>query len=95
MATVYILYSEKSNHFYFGSCKDLEFRIKDHTCKKYQNSYTAKFDDWKLFLAINNLEYEQARKIEKHIKKMKSNNYILNLNKYENIKIDLINKFKS
>ncbi len=69
MATVYILYSKSGDHFYIGSCKEVEIRLKEHIGKLFPTSFTAKFDDWELFLTINDLEYEQARDIANHKKK--------------------------
>jgi putative endonuclease len=43
-----------------------------------------------VFLVIENLEYQQSRKIEKHIKRMKSKTFIENLKKYP----ELIEKLK-
>jgi len=40
------------------------------------------------------LDYEQARKIEKQIKRMKSKKYIENLKKYPDIVKKLIEKYK-
>ncbi len=85
MAHVYILYSNTINRFYIGSCLDLNERIEDHLKCKYKSAYTAQVTDWQLFLSIDNLEYEVARKIELHIKKMKSRQYIENLKKYPSI----------
>ncbi len=93
MATVYILYSNRKNIFYIGSCLDLETRLKEHLNKQFNKSYTARADDWLIFLKIDNLAYEQARKIEQHIKKMKSKKYILNLKKYPEIIEKLIIKY--
>ncbi len=85
MASVYILYSKKLDKFYIGSCKDLATRIDQHISKKFTTGFTSKVNDWELFLSKNDLDYEQARLIENHIKKMKSKTYILNLKKYPEI----------
>ncbi len=85
MASVYILFSEKLNKFYIGSCNDLLQRLDAHRSKSYKNSFTFNSDDWALYFSCNNLEYKQARDIENHIKKMKSKIYIENLVKYPEI----------
>ena len=94
MAAVYILFSEKLNKYYVGSCLEISQRLADHKLKKYSDSYTRKADDWILFFSIIDLEYEQARLIESHIKKMKSKTYIENLKKYEDISRKLIEQYK-
>ncbi len=52
--------------------------------------FTAKADDWELFLRISCTDKEQGLKIEKHIKKMKSKIYIENLRRYP----EMIEKLK-
>ena len=79
--------------YYTGSCLDLEKRLIQHKNKEFNSSFTSKADDWKLFLKIDDLEYHQARKIEAHIKKMKSKGYIKNLVKYPDIIKRLKQKF--
>ena len=94
MASVYILFSEKLNKYYVGSCLEISQRLADHKSKKYSDSYTGKADDWVLFYSIIDLKYEQARLIESHIKKMKSKSYIENLKKYADISRKLIEQYK-
>ena len=90
MATVYILYSQSINSYYVGSCIDLDERLLQHKKGKYKTSFTTRAEDWEVYLKIENLEYKQARKVETHIKKMKSRTYIQNLVKYP----DIITKLK-
>lgn len=91
MAFVYILFSEQKNRNYIGSCKDLEKRIKLHQDKSFSNSFTSNHSDWKLKFVISDLEYDQARKIEAHIKRMKSKIYIENLILYP----EMVSKLKA
>ncbi len=90
MAAVYILQSQSINRFYIGSCLDIEVRLIQHKNNFYANSYTRRANDWKLFFSLEDLEYETARKIESHIKKMKSAVYIRNLKTYPEISKKLI-----
>jgi len=85
MASVYILYSEKLNRFYTGSCNDFSYRFGQHLNKDFIGSFTAQADDWQLYLSIDELVYQQARSIETHLKKMKSKTYLQNLKKYPEI----------
>ena len=85
MASVYILFSNKLNNFYIGSCKDLSYRIDQHLNKEFAGSFTARAEDWILYLSIDELQYQQARAIEEHLKRMKSKAYIQNLLKYPEI----------
>jgi len=93
MATVYILYSKSIAKFYVGSCKNLKVRILKHQNKEFNKSFTLRAHDWELYFSIDNLGYNQAREIEKHIKKMKSKAYIRNLKKYADMKSKLILKY--
>lgn len=85
MASVYILFSKQLNKFYTGSCKDFSYRIDQHFNKEIAKSFTTIVDDWELYISIDNLHYEQARLIEKRIKRMKSRIYIQNLKLYPDI----------
>jgi len=93
MAAVYILYSEKLDRFYTGSCLSFQFRLEEHLTKVYPGSFTSNTADWKLFLLIEKLSYNKARAIEKHIKKMKSKVYIRNLVTYPQILEKLKEKY--
>ena len=94
METLYILFSEKLNKYYIGSCKDLKERLESHNNKSFSNAFTINSDDWILFFSCIDLDYKQARNIESHIKKMKSKVYIENLNKYPKIIERLKEKYK-
>ena len=80
MDSTYILYSQSADRFYTGSCLNFEKRLSEHSSGKYGNAYTAIANDWITYLIIDDLDYHQARSIERHIKKMKSKKYIQNLN---------------
>ena len=93
MASVYVLYSQSIDGYYVGSCLDFPDRFQQHLDKKHGNAHTIRASDWKLFFLIENLEYAQARKIEKHIKLMKSRKYIVDLKKYPVMVTLLIEKY--
>ena len=95
MASVYILHSKKLDKFYIGSCKELLSRLEQHLEKLFSDGFTAKSSDWELFFRVDDLGYGQARKIETHIKRMKSKEYIFNLNKYPQMIAKLKNKYPS
>ena len=94
MAVVYILYSKNIDSYYIGSCINLKKRIEAHNKGEFSKAYTKRSNDWIIFFKIENLEYNQARKIEKHIKNMKSRKYLENLKKYNEISQKLILKYK-
>ena len=69
---------------------NLPERLNEHNAKHFPNCFTANDDSWQLFFEISNLNYHQARKIETHVKSMKSSKYILNIIKYP----EMIEKLK-
>ncbi len=94
MATVYILYSQKLDRYYIGSCKELTQRISQHQNKEFINSFTSKVDDWELFYFVEGLNEKCARKIESHIKQMRNRIYYNNLKKYPEIIEKLKEKYR-
>ena len=85
MHFVYILYSSSLDKYYTGETSNLKLRLNHHNSSFYKNAFTTSGDDWVLFYRIICKDVFQARKIEKHIKSMKSRKYILNLKQYPNI----------
>ena len=83
----YILYSKYLDRFYIGATSLApEERLENHLSKYYSDSkFTAKADDWILFLVIPCSSFYQASRIESHIKRMKSKKYIRNLKLYPEI----------
>ncbi len=93
MATIYIIYSTRIDQFYIGSCLDMKQRLEQHLNKSYQVGFTHRADDWNIFYLKENIEYQTARKIEEHIKRMKSKKYIHDLKKHPEIMDRLIQKY--
>ena len=48
---VYIIYSIKLDKFYVGETSDFKNRLEEHKTGFYKNSFTAKAQDWELFLS--------------------------------------------
>ena len=81
MIGCYIIHSSKLNKFYIGATQeDFTSRIEKHNNGTYgKHRFTAKADDWVLFLFIPTKDYAQAIRIERKIKSMKSAVYIREL----------------
>jgi putative endonuclease len=92
-ATMDVAYTKKINQYYIGSCLDLEKRLAEHLSAKMDVAYTKRSDDWDVYFKIDNLTYEMARKIETHIKQMKSRKYIENLVRFPEISQKLIDNY--
>ncbi len=91
---VYILQSHKLNRFYIGETVNLENRLQQHYDKTYgKNKYTAKADDWVVYFSITCSSKNQAKAIERHIKKMKSKVYIQNLKNNPSLITELLAKY--
>jgi len=75
--TVYIIYSEKSNKYYTGSCENFDIRLGQHNAGR--NNSTKAGIPWilKYTEAFNTLKEARAR--EASIKRMKSRKYIESL----------------
>jgi len=56
-----------------------------HLEKEFPDSFSSKYSDWVLFLSIDELSITVAKKIESHIKRMKSKTYLENLKVYPEI----------
>jgi len=71
MIACYIIFSKKLNRFYTGVTQsDLDERILKHNDGSYgDHRFTAKANDWALFLSIECESFKQATSIEKHVKK--------------------------
>ncbi|MEO8254857.1 MAG: GIY-YIG nuclease family protein [Flavobacterium sp.] len=93
MHYVYVINSPSKDTFYIGETSDIENRLQWHNSGIFENSYTKIANDWQLFHLIQCKDIFQARKIEKHIKNMKSKTYILNLKKYPEISEKLLLKY--
>lgn len=93
MICCYIIYSKKLDRFYIGALQgDLEARIRKHNDHAYgEQRFTAKANDWEIFLLVECEIYAQAIRIERHIKKTKSSKYIRNLRAYP----EMVEKLKS
>ncbi len=93
MNFVYILHSVSLDKYYVGEAMDLEERIKRHNSGFYDSAFTKQASDWVLFHSILCNNRVQARKIETHIKNMKSRTYFQNLKKFPEITEKLKNKY--
>ena len=93
MNCVYILVSKAIDSYYIGETIDLDERLQQHNVGFYETAFTKQANDWTLFHVINCDNRSQARKIETHIKKMKSKTYIQNLKKFPEITEKLKKKY--
>lgn len=91
MHYVYILSSELLNRYYIGETENVVRRLKEHNDGYFKDSYTSSVNDWTVYLSIECLDRKHARKVEKHLKNMKSRKYIQNLKEYP----ELISKLKN
>ncbi len=90
----YIIYSKKLDRYYIGGTENLNQRISQHNSGFFKGCYTSQSSDWEIFHVIECETKEQVRRIESHIKKMKSRKYIENLPKYSEISEKLLQRYK-
>lgn len=90
---VYILYSKEIDTFYIGETTDLPSRILLHNNGDFKGAFTQMADDWQEFAVFYCSSREIARKIEHHIKRMKSRKYLFDLKQYPEIFQKLVIKY--
>jgi len=91
---VYILYSRKLDKYYIGNTSlHPSERLEEHNTVRNPNAFTSKGIPWDLYYFIQCESRIQARRIEAHIKRMKSKRYIQNLSVYPEIERRLLEKY--
>ncbi len=93
MFCVYILYSELLDSYYIGEAEDVDKRLLEHNSGFYKFAFTKKAKDWKMFYIIECNSRIQSRKIETHIKQMKSKKYFQDLILLPEIDLKLKDKY--
>jgi putative endonuclease len=81
----YIIFSPSHKKYYVGETEDFRLRLIQHNKGFYEDSYTKNVCDWEEYLIIECSNRTTARKIESHIKSMKSRKYYEDLKKYPEI----------
>jgi putative endonuclease len=76
MYFVYIIYSSKLDTYYVGTTDNVERRLLEHNLKTYADSYTSKGTPWSLVLSYLCSNSDEAYKLERFIKRMKSRRFI-------------------
>ena len=95
MHYVYILHSLRTGKYYAGESPDVEVRLAFHNDPIKNTNSTKSGIPWELFWTLKVSDRSLARKIELHIKNMKSVKYYQNLKEYPEISEKLIQKYSS
>ena len=90
---VYIIYSKSLNKFYIGYTADFEARLIFHNSAQ-NKIWTQKGQPWIVHQLIDQLDKAQALRIEKHLKKMKSRKYLIELKANPLTIVDLKQRFR-
>ena len=93
MGFVYIIRSTKDGSFYIGKTADPEKRLQWHNNLDLNTGVTRIKAPWEYFFVLQVDDMKVAGKIENHIKRMKGRTYILNLKKYPELGLRLIEKY--
>ena len=93
MHYVYVIQSVKDLSFYVGRTADLKKWIIWHNDESINQGVTKRKIPWKYFYTLALKDVFLADKIERHIKRMKSRTYVINLAKYPEIGQKLIEKY--
>ena len=92
MFFVYVIYSKKLNRYYVGTTDCINKRIQQHNADFYSNSFTSKGIPWILKLTYQTTS-ENAYKLERFIKSMKSKKFIEKIIQNPDILKDVEAKF--
>ena len=92
---VYILFSEKLNRFYVGTTDSVERRFIEHNTAVYKDGWSIRGIPWTLFSKIECNSSEEAYKLERFIKKMKSASFIRRLKEEEELSKQILIKIRS
>ena len=93
MHFIYILHSQKLDKFYIGETHDVDTRLQRHNSDYYESKWSKKGQPWTLFTYYPCKNRSLAIKIEQHINRMKSKQYIKNLVKHPQIFEKLHHKY--
>ena len=77
--TTYILYSPAIDRYYIGYTSSFSDRLSFHNDGARNKIWTKRGIPWEVYLTVEGLEKSMARKLELHLKKMKSRNYLKEL----------------
>jgi putative endonuclease len=73
---LYILFSASANRYYVGESQDPERRLGLYNQGVFQKAFTKIAQDWELMLAHPCRSREEALKLERFVKRMKSRRFI-------------------
>ena len=77
--TTYVLYSPSIDRFYIGYSSNFTERLKFHNDLDKNRISTKRGIPWEVFLTMDGLEKSVSRKLELHLKRMKSKKYLKDL----------------
>ena len=73
---VYILYSRKLDKYYIGRTSDLAKRLKFHNNPIESRKFTTKGIPWEIVFSCECIDVEEASRLERTLKKLKSRRFI-------------------
>ena len=79
MHYVYVIYSLSADRYYIGETVDIQVRIHQHNTHFFKGAFTTIASDWKLAVLFTCSDRPAALKVEKHLKQMKSKQYLTRL----------------
>ena len=91
---VYILFSERAGIYYIGNTDlDPKERLRQHNEGIHSKAATKRGIPWRLVLNLSCQSRLQARRVETHIKRMKSRTYTENLLRYPDMRDKLLRRY--
>jgi putative endonuclease len=92
---VYIIKSQKTDHYYVGETPNVDARIDFHNDSQKNTNSTKRGIPWELYWKLQVEDRAIAKKIEGHIKRLKSRKYIEDIRKYKDVSEKLIVKYSN
>ena len=92
MHYLYILYSEKLDHYYVGESENPEIRLEQHNTHYFRSNFTKVAEDWKIVLSFSCDSRDDALYLERFIKRMKSKKFTKRILTQPEILKDILNK---
>ncbi len=75
MHYLYIIHSNKIDHYYIGETMDLVRRLEEHNAGVFKSCFTRRSNDWRYALTISFSEKSKAQQAERFVKRMNSRKF--------------------
>jgi len=89
---LYIIHSESIDKFYIGESPNPVIRLELHNNHHFNKSFTNAASDWRIKLTYSCISIEDAKYLERFLKRMKNRKFIIKVIENPSILDDIISK---